>query len=345
MYLGEQLPLRRGSPGGRPACRRLQRGPPPPRPSHAPPPPQMSGSVRLAARLWRVVARVGCASRHDDRPAGRYRLGCDGACGLKTSPPVDRKRSLGGVALARGCERRSVLRSTLRPAEYQLGGGVFSPWVENVPRRRPRISSRPPGRRRRVLSTPSGICLVKQYWPARVGTRRAAAARLDLSTCGGAKEGVWLRVAGSARVRRLATRPVICRPPAFGAVGFLRGPTRAARRRGRCRCGACTRRRVSGVRRVASADSPAPCSRPRAHRASRSSPATRRLGGLPRCGLCFVAGMRQPRDPTTGRRLSPPSGAAASRPAAAPRASPCAALGAPGGPRGDRVLCGCGGNG
>jgi hypothetical protein len=42
---------------------------------------------------------------------------------------------------------------------------------------------------------------------------------------------------------------------------------------------------------------PCPGSRPRAQRASRSSPTTRRLGGLTRCGLCFVAGMRQPRDP------------------------------------------------
>lgn len=231
MYLGEQLPLRRGSPGGRPACRRLQRGPPPPRPLPLSVASQMSGSVRLAARLWRVVARVGCASRHDDRPAGRYRLGCDGACGLKTSPPVDRKRSLGGVALARGCERRSVLRSTLRPAEYQLGGGVFSPWVENVPRRRPRISSRPPGRRRRVLSTPSGICLVKQYWPARVGHvahSRGLVGPLDVR---GRHRGRLVAGGLLARVRRLATRLVIADLPRSAPSGSL-GARRAPRARG-----------------------------------------------------------------------------------------------------------------
>ena len=116
----------------------------------------------------------------------------------------------------------------------------------------------------------------------------------------------------------------------------------------RARCGAQAALGVSRSR----VPLPRAANRGRDARLVRPSPAARLDGGLSRCGLCRVAGRRQPRDPKIGRRPSPPPTRGGRRqranrvrrPVRPPRCAPTG-VSSRGGPRGAGVLCRCGGNG
>lgn len=151
-----------------------------------------SRSLRARKRAGLLSSRF---SRADGRPASGINWGLRPSLReLADAPP-------GGLTEGPGLARPLLPRSHARWTEAfacrrganasvcSLGG---RPAVATS-RKRPaprcpsalRLSRRPPRLKRRSQRPPSGICLVKQYWPARVGTRRTADAGGDVATSAG----------------------------------------------------------------------------------------------------------------------------------------------------------------